>query len=392
MKITAILDIGSSKVVCAAVSRNSRGALFLHGVGTCPYSGFYIGALPATASLTQAVAAAITLCESEAKFKISSICVGVPAPFTRTRVTAARLESKFGGARITVKDVDKLIKLSSPMNPPQDCELMHSTPFDFIINGNEMVEDPVGMSAQSLEASVSHIYVDSEFTEILRSCLQAHDIGSSLFVSSAIADSHYIIPQEFRNEGAILIDCGGNHSDVSLIRGDAVFETISIGIGGNHITSDLAMRLRLPTEAAEELKRRYDFFDTDLLAYEKIYAPREGYVSIKRSVISSIIKPRVEELAECISDAITDLLPDAGADTRIYMTGAGISPLYGGIEYLSDYIGMHISASVPLAALDDDEGLPGRTTALALAQFMLCEYRGDKRFGKKYKQLMMTNS
>lgn len=384
MKITAILDIGSSKVVCAAVSRNSRGALFLHGVGTCPYSGFYIGALPTAASLAQAVAAAITLCESEAKLKISNICVGVPAPFTRTRVTAARLESQFGGARITNADMDKLINLSSPMNPPQECELMHSTPFDFIINGSERVEDPLGMNAQSLEASISHIYVDSAFTEMIRGCLQAHGIQTSLFVSSAFADSHYIIPQDLRNGGAILLDCGGNHSDVSLIRGDAVFETISIGIGGNHITNDLAMRLRLPTESAEELKRRYDFFNTDLLAYEKVYAPREGYVSIKRSVISSIIEPRVEELASCISDSISDLIPDAGADTRIFMTGAAITPLYGGIEYLSDCIGMNITTSVPLAALDDDEWLPGRTTSLALAQFMLCEYQGSKRFAKKF--------
>ncbi len=283
------------------------------------------------------------------------------------------------------------------MNPPPGYELMHSTPFDYIINGSERVYDPIGMIAQSLEASVSHVYADNAFTEMLRCCLKGLGIETKLFISSAFADSHYIIPQNIRQCGSLLLDCGGNHCDISLIRGDAVFETISIGIGGNHITDDLAIRLRLPTEAAEELKRRYDFFDSDMLSYEQVFAPHEGYVSIKRSVIASIVRPRIEELGMYISDSIADLLTDTSYDLRIFLTGAGIAPLYGGMEYLSECIGMRIDSSLPPSAISEDEELPGRTSALALAHFILYEYcntnRSDKRFGKKtIKQLMMNNS
>lgn len=378
MKYISVFDIGSSKVSCCTISPGARGTPIVRGFCSCPYSGFYLGGMPRTSSLFQAVSTAVSICEAESRQKITSISIGIPASFTRTRISAAKLESQFGGARISESDIDKLILLSSPMNPPRDYTLIHSTLFDYVVNGSERVSDPIGMFAQSLEASASHIYADNALLNILDECFTKLGITIELFAASALTDSHYLIPEDMRCDGAVLIDCGGNVCDVSLIRNDAVFETISIGMGGSHITNDLAIRLRLSDAAAEELKRQYGFYDTDLRLYQRVFVRNEGYVSVKNSVTASIIKPRVEELAGHIAESISDLIPDI-KDTPVYIAGGGIAPLSGGIDFLSECIGREIIDCAPYSPLEGNEDFYGRISAYALAEFMMYENRGTTR-------------
>ena len=378
MKCTSVIDIGSSKVSCCTISLGAKGIPTVRGFCSCAYSGYYLGGMPRTSSLFQAISTAVAHCEAESKQRISSVSIGIPASFTKTRISAAKLESRFGGARISEPDIDKLILLSSPMNPPKDYTLIHSTPFDYVVNGSERVVEPVGSFAQSLEASVSHIYADNALLKLLNECFTKLGISIELFAASSLTDAHYIIPEEMRRDGAVLIDCGGNVCDVSLIRNDAVFETISIGMGGSHITNDLAIRLRLSDSAADELKRHYGFYDTDLRQYRRVFVPNEGYVSVKNSVTASIIESRVKELAGHVSESIGELVADA-ADTPVYITGGGIAPLSGGIEFFSECIGLEINDCVPYSAFEEDDDIYGKISAYALADFILYESRSVAR-------------
>lgn len=160
MKFSAVLDIGSSKVIAAAVTSAPKGALSVRGMGICPYRGYRLGMLPSKKELASAIASAVELCEEESGLKIRSVCVGVPVPFTKAVVSSAMLRSGFGGAKVVEADIDRIIMLSAPKEPPEGFELMHSTPFDFVVNGNKAVSDPVGIRVSSLEAKVSHIYAD----------------------------------------------------------------------------------------------------------------------------------------------------------------------------------------------------------------------------------------
>lgn len=384
MKFSAVLDIGSSKVAAAAVSPGSNYALTVHGMGICPYRGYRLGTLPIRDDILEAISKAVELCEEESELKLKSICVGVPAPFTKIIVTSAKLESHLGKARISEDDIDRLVYLSAPDKVPNGYELLHSTPFAFLINGIETVTNPVGMLATSLEANVSHVYADISFIDLLRSALEELNIIADPFVASAMVNSSYIIPGEFRSSSCIVIDCGGNHCDVIHARDSAIIDSVSIGMGGCYITNDIAIGLRLPVGSAEELKRRFSFQERNLDEYERLFVPYEGFVSIKRSVIDYIISARVDELGKYLFETIYDLLPLDSVNTPVFMIGGGISALKGCTEYISDCIGRPITDGAALLDFGGSEhektAVSDRVSALALAHFMLYECGSEAHF------------
>lgn len=393
MKFSAVLDIGSSKVTVAAVASAPGGALSVRGMGICPYRGYRLGMLPPKKELASAIASSVELCEEESGLKIRSVCVGVPVPFTRTIVSGAMLRSGFGGARVAEEDIDRLIMLSAPKKPPEGFELIHSTPFDFVANGDQAVSDPIGIHASSLEAKVSHIYADTAFTGLVRGILGNLRLSAYPFIASSVVCSSYVIPGELRASDAVIIDCGGNHCDVMHVLGDAVIDSSVIGMGGNYITNDISLVLRLPTDAGEELKRRFSLTDGRGDDYEKLFIPHEGYVRVKRSLLSDIITARLDELGRYLFENIFELLPASAINAPVYMIGGGVSSIPGGTEYLSDCIGRPINdyaAHLNAGGSGERSNIAGRITALALADFMLNEYGGGIRAAKPNKKIMVT--
>lgn len=394
MKFSAVLDIGSSKVTAAAVTSAPRGALSVRGMGICPYRGYRLGMLPSKKELASAIASAVELCEEESGLKLRSFCVGVPVPFTKTVVTSAMIRSGSGGARIAEADIDSIIMLSSPKEAPVGFELMHSTPFDFVVDGNMAVSNPIGIRASSIEAKVSHIYADAAFTRLVRETLRELHLAADPFIASSVVCSSYVIPGEQRASDAIIIDCGGNHCDVMHVLGDAVIASSVIGMGGGHISSDISLVLRVPMDAGEALKRRFSLTDRRKDDYEKLFIPHEGYVRVKRSLLSDIITARLDELGRYLLENIFDLLPASAVNVPVYMIGGGVSSIPGGTEYISDCIGRPINdyaARIDVGCVGGERGnVAGRITALALAEFMLNEYGGGVRAAKLSNKIMVT--
>lgn len=393
MKFSAVLDIGSSKVIAAAVTSAPKGALSVRGMGICPYRGYRLGMLPSKKELASAIASAVELCKEESGLKIRSLCIGVPVPFTKVVVSSAMLRSGFGGAKVVEADIDRIIMLSAPKKPPEGFELMHSTPFDFVVNGNKAVSDPVGILVSSLEAKVSHIYADTAFTKLVREVLCELHLAADTFIASSVVCSSYVIPGELRASDAVIIDCGGNHCDVMHVLGDAVIDSSAIGMGGNYITNDISLVLRLPTDAGEALKRRFSLTDKKKDDYDKLFIPYEGYVRVKRSLLSDIITARLDELGRYLLENIFELLPASAINAPVYMIGGGISSIPGGTEYISDCIGRPIydyAAHLDVGCGGERGNVAGRITALALAEFMLNEYGGGIRAVKPNNKIMVT--
>ena len=365
MRHSAILDIGSSKVICMVVSAESDGAIAVHGLSAVPYSGYRLGELPDKRALAAAVGKALKSAADEARLRIREVCVGVSAPFMRvvTREGRAAVASRDG--RISSADVEALLENSLEGAEPEGYSLIHSTPVNYVVDGTSIVGSPIALPASELTAVVSHCYVDNAYKAIVTGILLSLGVEADMFISSALATAYFAIDEDIRAESAVLIDCGGTHTDVSLIGGNALVGCESIGMGGEHFTSDLCYGLRLPAATADDIKKRYtfglDYGDTS----ELVRIPGEGVFEIEHSLVQLIIESRAEELCEMIRAACDRL--HAGS-SPVWLMGGGLALMRGADEFLEGQLGRKVNITMPYMSRHSTVGY---AAAFGLADFAL---------------------
>ncbi|MCR5808469.1 MAG: hypothetical protein K6G56_02790 [Clostridiales bacterium] len=344
MRHSAILDIGSTKVVCMIVSSDPDGAIIVHGTGIREYSGYRLGELPVKRELAEAVAAAVHSAERSAKVRVRDISVGVPVPFMEVRSGSGSAEVISKNGRVTAADADILIDNSFDFEQPDGCSLIHSTPVTYVADTIPISGSPLGLPCGILSAEVSHCFVDNHYKDMVNSILGEIGISAESFVSSALAAACFVVPEEIRASSVLLVDCGGTHTDVSLLRGNAIVSCDSIGIGGRHFTSDLCYGLRLPTGVAEDIKRRYVFSLDYGESCERVRIPNEGVFDIEHSLIQLIIESRADELCEMLAESLDKM---ADRKTPVWLVGSGLGLMRGAKEFLEGRLGRDVAVSMP---------------------------------------------
>ncbi len=344
MRHSAILDIGSSKVICMVVSSESDGAIIVHGIGSKEYEGYRFGSLPDGRALAEAVEFSVRRAERDAQMRIRSIFIGVPSPFMRLYTQLGEVEVRSSRGRVTDGDVEELLENSLDFPVPEGYKLMHSTPVAFKADRSAVRGSPVGLPAKWLSADVSHCFVDSSFRELAVNAILPLGITAEAFISTAFATACFAVPDDDRLSGAVLIDCGGSHTDITLFRGSAPVACDSIGVGGRHITSDICYGLRVPEPVAEDIKKRYVFSLDYGDSVERVRIPNEGVFAVEHSLIQLIIESRTEELCEMIGDSIAAMDADGAG---VWLVGGGLALMRGSKEFLSRRIGRDVAVTMP---------------------------------------------
>lgn len=366
MKHCAVIDIGSSKVMCMVVRPDADGAIVVLGSGIISYPGYRYGSLPNIHSLSDAIGAAVAQASEEAGVRVRYACAAVPSPFIKLVKTKGEIRPCAKNGKICSEDIDLLLEASEARERYDDYLLLHSTPYAFYIDSAPASGAVLGVPCRTLSASVSHVYADRAFCGIAAEAARLCGITLAPFISASMAASLFSIPSDVRRSGVVLVDCGASHTDVSLIRDDALIASASIPIGGRHIANDIALGLRLPFGVSEELKRRYvyglDYGDS----IERIIIPNEGVASVERATIQMIIEARTDELCQMLREALDLIAPDASVP--IYMVGGGIALMRGSDEYLRRSICRHIQIAMPRS---NRCGGANYAIAFGLAQFML---------------------
>lgn len=293
MKQSVIIDIGSSKVLAMVVCPAADGAIIVQNAEERTYSGYRFGELPNAAALSDALESIASALRSSQGIRLRSACVGVPAPFTKTLLNSCRQPVESRSHRVTEPDIDLLLEQAADFTPPEGFTLMHSSLFNFELDGMAAEHSPVGKAAKEISADAAHTFVDSAFAAVVSDALRSTGIAADPFVSSQLTGALFTIPEPDRENGAILIDCGGQHCDVSLIYDNALLCSESIGIGGEHFTRDIAYGLRLPFSTAESIKRRYVFGLDYGGSVERVMIPGEGLATLSCGAIQSVIEARI---------------------------------------------------------------------------------------------------
>ncbi len=367
MKPAAVLDIGSSKIVCLCGSFVHRDGITVHGVSVCPYNGYQAGAFSDHRSLHNAIVESVSKAEQEARMRIREAAISVPAPFCKIVLTEAALPIGSRGKRVMAEDIDDVISFSLKKVKLSGHVLMHSTPVSFTVGGVVSSALPTGAKTEELGALVSHMYVQEEFVRAMEQALAPLDIEISMCVSSQLCAALAVIPEKERVRPAVLIDIGYTHTDVSIVESAALTDTRTIDIGGKQLSADLAFGLDIPPETAEQVKRRFVFLQEPLSSTEIVRTP-QGAKRVDHNVIKLILEARVDELVSLIRTALREMAISAEANPVTYLTGGGIAMMKGGIDYLKRSLELNIQRDTPWVA---DMDTPNYTSSFAALDFVL---------------------
>lgn len=367
MKPAAVLDIGSSKIICLCGSFSGRDGMSVHGVSVCPYSGYHDGAFEDPRALREAIIDAVSQTEQEARLRIRELALSVPAPFCKLVMSEAAIPIGGKSKRVLAEDIDDVISESLKKVKLTGCTLMHSTPVSFVVNGSVSASLPIGAKTAELGALVSHMYVHDEFVRAIEKVLSSLDIEISMCVSQQLCAALAIIPEKERVRPAVLIDAGYTHTDVSIVENAALTNTRSIDVGGRHFSSDLAYGLDVPLETAEAVKRRYVFLQEPLSSTEIVRTPT-GPKRVEHSAIELIIEARGAEMISLLRAALDEMEVSPEASPVTYLTGGGLGMMKGGVEYLRRGLQLPVKRDEPWV---QDMDTPNYTSAFAALDFVL---------------------
>ncbi len=377
MHYTAILDIGSSKVTCIICSKGgSDMPVVMHGVGMCEYSGYRTGDfiesnLPDEKSLETAVKRVIAQAENEAGVKLKSVIVGVDVPFLNSILMQGKLVSKNKRFKVSESDDDKLLKLSLKDVSCTGYTLCHCAPICYYADGAESVSLPVGSSVFELAADFSHIFVSNDYVELVNDVLARRGLYANSYVAVPLAEIYTLIPPHASSKGALLIDMGYSHTDLTFVKNSMIVDMKVIHAGGKHFSNDLSKVLQIPLNVAENLKRRFVLgLDYDN-GTECIPASEGETQYVKQSYIAEIIEARAEEFGDFIREYALEkgviheeYAPEGSKESTndsidntidkhyynnntVYLTGGGIAMMQGGVDFLEKHLGITINASLP---------------------------------------------
>jgi cell division protein FtsA len=294
------LDIGTTKV-CAIIGRiNEYNTIDIVGVGVSPSKGLRKGVVVNIESTVHSVASAIEKAELMAGIEVKSVYSGIAGGhiegINSRGVVAVSTKSK----EITQDEVERVIDAAKALALPMEREVIHVLPQEFIVDNQQGIKDPIGMSGVRLEAEV-HIVTGAVASaqnivkSVNRSGYAVNDI-----VLEPLASALSTLKDDEKELCVVLIDIGGGTTDVLVYLNGSIWHTNVISMGGNHVTNDVSIGLRAPIQSAEEIKKKWGIALSELVdPDETIEVPSVGGrrpAQLPRQILAEIIQPRVEEI------------------------------------------------------------------------------------------------
>ena len=346
MKPAAVLDIGSSKVVCLCGSMADGAGIVVHGAGVCTYEGYRDGAFIDKQSLHNAVVEALQKAEQESRIRIRDVALTVPAAFSDLLLTDATLS--LGKPRKTeAADIDRLIALSlEKCKKKPGYTLMHSTPVFFLVDGVSSTEVPEGITTDEISALISHMFVQEAYIRTVQESLDDMGVEISMCVSAQLGESVMLIPEKERVRPAVLIDVGYHQTEISVVENTALTAISTLPIGGYQFASDLSFGLDVPMDAAEQAKRRY-VFSLDLQEKSEVLRTAAGSKKVSRSAISYIIEARATELAGMLRREMENMGVNLDARPAVYVSGGGLLMMRGGLDFMRKALNLPLKRDMP---------------------------------------------
>lgn len=382
MDIIVGLDIGTTKI-CAVVGEVRPEGLEIIGMGSHPSEGLRKGVVINIEKTVDSIKAAIEEAETMAGCEIGSVYAGIAGGHIKgvNKPGVIALKEK----EVTKKDIERVIETASAVAVPMDREVIHTLVQEFIVDDQDGIVDPLGMSGVRLEAKVHIVTGAVTSAQNIIKCANRAGLDVYDIVLESLASSEAVLSKEERNLGAALIDFGGGTTDLALFSKGAIKHTSVLALGGDNLTYDIAVGLRTPKLEAEKIKIKYGAALSSMIGKdETIEVPGVGGRSprtLSRQILGEILEPRVEEIFTLIYEELVQSGYDELASSGVVVTG-GSAELPGISEMAEQIFSAPARVGYPqeVVGLVDLINKPMYATAVGLVLYGAKTYKQKKKF------------
>ena len=299
------LDIGTTKI-CTVVAELADGRINIIGLGTHPSKGLRKGVVINIDSTVQSIKKAVEEAELMAGVHLTSVFAGIAGGHIKGINSHGIIAVK--SKEITPSDVKRVIDAASAVAIPMDREVIHIIPQEFIVDDQDGIRDPVGMSGVRLEGRVHIVTGAITSAQNIIKCANRAGLDVDDIVLEQLGSSEAVLTPEEKEMGVAIIDIGGGTTDLVIFSSGAIKHTAVFSLAGSHVTNDISLGLRTPLEEAEKIKIRYGCALTSLVRKdETIEVPSVGGRkprALSRHTLAEIIEPRVEEILSLVQHEI----------------------------------------------------------------------------------------
>jgi len=390
------LDIGTTKI-CAIVGEVKQEGLEIIGIGTHPSKGLRKGVVVNIDSTVQSIRKAVEEAELMAGCEINTVYVGIAGGHIKGFNSHGVIAVK--DKEITKADIARVIEAAQAITIPADREVIHIIPQEYILDQQDCIQEPLGMTGTRLEAKVHIVTAAVASAQNIVKSVNKAGLAVSDIVLQQIASSEAVLGQDEKDLGVALIDVGGGTTDIAIYHNGTIKHTVVISLGGNQITGDIAVGIRTPAEEAEKIKKKFGCCMTSMIdKNETLEVPGVGGRKpkvVSRQILGEIIEPRVEELFQLANQEIAKSGYDSVIVSGIVLTG-GTAIMEGMVELAEQIFNLPVRRGMPtgIGGLVDVVRSPMYSTGVGLVLYgkkhstITMFERGDKQVFNKLLERM----
>ncbi len=363
------LDIGTSKIVAIAAEILPEGTLKVIGVGQHASRGLKKGVVVNIDSTMQAIQRAIEEVELMADCKINTVYSGIAGSHIKSLNSHGMVKIK--ESEVSQMDIDRVVETARAIALPADQQILHILTQEFIIDGQEDVREPLGMSGIRLEVRVHIVTGAIAAAQNIVKCIKRCGLEVSDLILQPLASSESVLTDDEKELGVCLVDIGGGTTDLAVFKNGAIRHTAVIPIAGDQITNDIAVALRTPTQSAEEIKVKHG------CALRQLADPREVVEvpavdgreprQLSCQALTEVIEDRVEEIYEFVQQELRRSGMESMIASGIVITG-GAAQMRGMVELGEEIFHTPVRLGVPrgVEGLSEVIGNPRYATGIGL--------------------------
>jgi cell division protein FtsA len=368
-KLIVGLDVGTSKIAAIVAEVRPEGGFEIIGMGSHPSRGLKKGVVVNIETTVNAIQRALEEAELMADCKIREVYTGIAGSHIRSFNSQGMVAVK--DKEVALADIERVVDTARAVQIPNDQQILHVLNQEFIIDGQEDVREPLGMSGVRLEVKVHIVTGAVSAAQNIVKCVRRCGLEVRDLVLQPLASAMAVISDDEKDLGVALVDIGGGTSDLVVFTHGAIRHTAVIPIAGDQITNDIAMALRTPTKDAEDIKERYGCALSQLAdPQDMVEVPGLGEREprqLSRKTLAEVIEPRVEELYSLVQTELRRSGYEELLSSGVVITG-GSSVMQGMVELGEEIFHMPVRVGYPAyhGALAEAVRHPRHSTGVGL--------------------------
>jgi len=379
------LDIGTTKI-CVIVGAQTENGIDVVGIGTHPSRGLRKGVVVDIDATVDSIKHAVEEAELMADCEITSVYAGIAGGHIRGLNSHGVVAVK--DREVRESDVKRVIDAAKAVAIPMDREVIHVIPQEYIIDDQDGIREPLGMSGVRLEAKIHIVTAAVTSAQNIVKCANKAGLNVIDIVLEPLASAEAALADDERDLGVCLVDIGGGTTDVAVFADGSIKHTSVLGLGGYHVSNDIAVGLRTPFEEAERIKKKFGVASArylgsdDVISVPSVGGRRPRQVS--RKILCEIIEPRVDEILSLARQEMVKAGLEESIPSGVVLTG-GCSALNGLAELAEEIFESPVRLGLPthVGGLQDVVRGPMYATGVGLALFGAG--RGHSREGTRFR-------